>query len=37
LHNRYFPNLNDVITAVEAEFDQWACRNDTLRQLCAIT
>ena len=36
-YNRYFPHLNDVITAVEAEFDQWAYRNDTLRRLCAIT
>jgi hypothetical protein len=26
-----------VITAVEAEFDQWAGRNDTLHRLCAIT
>jgi hypothetical protein len=26
-----------VIEAVEAEFDGWAARNDTLRRLCAIT
>jgi len=26
-----------VIAAVEAEFAQWAYRNDTLRRLCAIT
>jgi hypothetical protein len=26
-----------VITAVEAEFAQWAGRNETLRRLCAIT
>lgn len=37
LHNRYFPRLAAVITAVEAEFDQWASRNETLRRLCAIT
>lgn len=37
LHNRYFPQLDHVIAAVEAEFDQWAVRNDTLRRLCAIT
>ena len=37
LHNQYFPRLDDVITAVEAEFDQWARGNETLRRLCAIT
>ena len=37
LHNRYFPQLDDVIAAVEAEFDQWTNRNDTLWRLCAIT
>jgi transposase len=37
LHNRYFAQLNDVITAVETEFDQWTNRNNTLRRLCAIT
>ena len=37
LHNRYFPSLDEVITAVETEFDQWARRNETLRRLCAIT
>jgi hypothetical protein len=37
VHNRYFPRLDDVIAAVEAEFDQWAGCNDTLRRLCAIT
>jgi transposase len=37
LHNRYFPRLDDVIVAVEAEFAQWARRNGTLRRLCAIT
>lgn len=37
LHNRYFPCLAEVIAAVEAEFDQWAGRNETLRRLCAIT
>jgi predicted dehydrogenase len=33
----YFPQLDDVIAAVEAEFAQWTGRNDTLRRLCAIT
>jgi hypothetical protein len=37
LHNRYFPRLDDVIVAVEAEFAQWTGRNGTLRRLCAIT
>ncbi len=37
LHNRYFGKLEEVITAVEAEFESWARRNDTLRRLCAIT
>lgn len=35
-HNRYFPALDEVITAVEDEFDLWARGNDTLRRLCAI-
>jgi transposase len=37
LHNRYFENLKDIITAVEAEFANWTTRNDVLRRLCAIT
>ena len=37
LHNRYFENLRDIITAVEAEFANWTTRNDVLRRLCAIT
>jgi hypothetical protein len=37
LHNRYFPNLDNVIATVEAEFAQWTSRNETLRRLCAIT
>ncbi|MFN0103105.1 MAG: hypothetical protein ACKV2U_13565, partial [Bryobacteraceae bacterium] len=36
LHNRHFPSLDDVITAVETEFDQWASRNETLRRLCRL-
>ena len=36
LHNRYFPNLELIISSVEAEFAQWSNRNDTLRRLCAI-
>src|ERR1700723_717186 len=37
LHNRYFENLQDVISAVESEFATWTTRNDVLRRLCAIT
>jgi len=33
LHNRYFPKLDAVIAAVEAEFDQWTGRHETLRRL----
>ena len=36
-HNRYFPTLDDIITAVDSEFDLWTRGNDTLRRLCAIT
>jgi transposase len=36
-HNRYFPELGDVIEAVEFTFDQWRMGNETLRRLCAIT
>ena len=36
LHNRYFSNLDKVIAAVEAEFNQWLSRNETLRRLCTI-
>ena len=36
-HNRYFPAIEDVITAVEHTFDSWRHGSDTLRRLCAIT
>jgi transposase len=36
VHNRYFPTLEDVIDAVEAEFALWSRGNETLRRLCAI-
>jgi transposase len=35
-HNGYFPELGDVITAVENTFNKWRKGNDTLRRLCAI-
>ena len=37
LHNRYFPQLDEVISAVETEFANWTNPNNTLRRLCAIT
>ena len=37
LHNRYFENLKDIISAVETEFANWTTRNEVLRRLCAIT
>ena len=37
LHNRYFAHLEEVIAAVEAEFQGWSRSNNTLRRLCAIT
>jgi transposase len=35
-HNRYVPALNDVVAAVEGEFDLWARGNNTLGRLCAL-
>ena len=37
LHNRHFAKLEDVVEAVEVEFESWGRRNETLRRLCAIT
>mgnify|MGYP002848982994 CR=1 FL=1 len=37
VHNKYFPELDDVIKDVEECFGQWTKPNDTLRRLCAIT
>ncbi len=36
-HNRYFPELEDVMKAIEHTFSQWRRGNETLRKLCAIT
>jgi transposase len=36
LHNRYFPQLERVVDAVEGEFAGWHRGNDALRRLCAI-
>ena len=32
LHNRYFPDLQEVIDAVEGVFAGWADRNEALRR-----
>ena len=37
LHNRYFENLKDIVSAAETEFANWTTRNEALRRLCAIT
>lgn len=36
VHNRYFPTLEDLISAVGNQFTLWAKPNDALRRLCAI-
>jgi transposase len=36
-HNRYFATLNEVITAVETQFQQWSSPNRQLRLLCSFT
>jgi transposase len=36
-HNRYFPSIEDVTTAVENTFYQWRTGSDALRRLCAIS
>jgi hypothetical protein len=37
LHNCYFSTLDEVIAAVEEQFNFWTSPNETLRRLCAIT
>ena len=34
LHNKYFPNLNEVIKIVEKQFMLWKGENGILRTLC---
>lgn len=36
VHNRYFPELSDVVKSVEFQFDQWSTKNGDLRRLCVI-
>lgn len=35
-HNRYFPELIDIVTAVSGQFELWSKPNDQLRRLCAV-
>lgn len=35
-HNRYFPNLDELIAAVRWQFSKWTKPNETLRKLCAV-
>ena len=36
LHNRYFPDLSNVIEALQPRLRDWSRPNATLRRLCAI-
>ena len=36
LHNRYFPTLRDVVTAVAPRLRAWSRPNTTLQRLCGI-
>ena len=36
LHNCYFPTLDNVVAAVEAQFAWWTLPNETLRKLCTV-
>lgn len=35
-HNRYFPELEDLIGVVTEQFARWQNPNDTLHRLCAF-
>ncbi len=36
LHNRYFPTLEGVVTAVRPRLQAWSRPNATLRRLCGV-
>lgn len=36
LHNRYFPDLNDVVLALKPRLRAWSQPNLTLKRLCGI-
>ena len=35
-HNRYFPSLEDLFTAISDKFEEWTKPNEQLRKLCVI-
>lgn len=35
-HNRYFPNIDDLVNMVFDQFKRWQQPNETLRRLCAF-
>ena len=36
VHNRYFPELKDLTSAVDNQFKMWNKPNATLKRLCAV-
>jgi transposase len=36
-HNEYFPEIENVISSVENQFDCWKIGNESLRRLCAMS
>lgn len=36
-HNQYFPQLDDLVTAVSQQLDEWKQPNHTLVKICGIT
>lgn len=36
-HNRYFPALDNLVEAIEPQFDLWRNGSEELQKLCAIT
>ncbi len=36
VHNRYFPQLGDIVMSVENQFQLWTKPNDELRKLCVL-
>ncbi len=37
IHNRYFPELENVISVIENQFKKWSQGSKTIRNLCAFT
>jgi transposase len=36
VHNKYFPSLSDIVSAVEGQFQKWEKPNDELKRLCKL-